>query len=584
MLEAPNILLDSFRRGTFASSWRFSGYIRTIIAESTDEIIKALYEVEQAAADGLYAVGYVAYEAASALNPDLPSVAPADGVPLVWFALFQTRNLSANSSDRYVTKPDLCFESAKNIYEYDLDIKRIKNYIANGDCYQINHTFQLNGYFRGSFEDLYASIARAQQASFSAYIETDRFTIMSASPELFFSLKDGILTTRPMKGTAQRGRWSDEDLTAKGQLQNSPKEGAENLMIVDLLRNDLGIVAETGSVNVDSLFEIETYPTVHQMTSTISAKLKKDTKLTEIFKAMFPCGSVTGAPKKRSMEIIAEIENAPRGVYCGAIGYVAPGGEALFSVAIRTLFFDKINSNMDSNISLGVGSGITWDSEAVSEYNECLNKGAFVHQQVCDFKLIESFRLENGVYYLFDRHIARLVASAEYFGFTYDTEKICSTLMEYVDQAQSLCKVRLLLAADGSFDISSDQLSDSKEALSVAICEHRVNSNDPLCYHKTTCREKFDCARTAHPDCDELIFLNENGQLTEGSYHNLVLKLNGELVTPPLACGLLPGVLREELLAEGTVTERILSPEELNRADEIWLINSVRGWRRASII
>jgi para-aminobenzoate synthetase/4-amino-4-deoxychorismate lyase len=351
-------------------------------------------------------------------------------------------------------------------------------------------------------------------------------------------------------------------------------------MIVDLIRNDLGIVAETGSVKVDSLFEVETYPTVHQMTSTISAKLKKNTNLVEIFKAMFPCGSVTGAPKKRSMEIIAEIENVPRGVYCGAIGYVAPGGEALFSVAIRTLFFDKINSN----IRMGVGSGITWDSEAASEYNECLNKGAFVHQQVCDFKLIESFRLENGVYYLFDRHIARLVASAKYFGFTYDTKKICSTLMKYADRAQSLCKVRLLLAADGSFDISSDVFIDSKETLAIATCDIRINSSDPLCYHKSTCRENFDSARTAYPDYDELIFLNENGQLTEGSYHNLVLKLNGALVTPQLTCGLLPGVLRAELIEEGTVTERILYPDELNRADEIWLINSVRGWRRAIII
>ncbi|MBI5483350.1 MAG: aminodeoxychorismate synthase component I, partial [Deltaproteobacteria bacterium] len=279
---------------------------------------------------------------------------------------------------------DVALEPLKHIEQYTEDIEQIRRYIAAGDCYQVNHTFQLTGHFKGDLPALYHQIGRGQQAPFCSYLDSGRFTILSASPELFFSLKGGVITTRPMKGTARRGRWSEEDVSAVEQLRSSSKEQAENLMIVDLLRNDLGIVAETGSVSVDKMFEVETYPTVHQMTSTVSAKLRNGTALTDIFRALFPCGSVTGAPKRRSMEIIRELEKEPRGIYCGAVGYVAPGGEALFSVAIRTLLHDKETCRM----TMGIGSAVTWDSAAASEYAECLSKGEFVKAQHHDFSLI----------------------------------------------------------------------------------------------------------------------------------------------------------------------------------------------------
>jgi para-aminobenzoate synthetase/4-amino-4-deoxychorismate lyase len=578
-LNDPAIFFDSFGGNNFASSWRFCGYVKTVAAFHNREVINVLNQIEQAAADGLYAVGFVSYEAASALNPDLPPAQPVDGLPLAWFALFHERHNVAAGAALPASSAGILLEPAKSFGDYVGEVERIRDYIAAGDCYQVNHTFPLEGFFQGTLRDLYRKIGTAQQAPFCAYIDTGRFEILTASPELFFSLKEERITTRPMKGTSGRGRWAAEDLAAIEQLRSSPKEKAENLMIVDLLRNDMGIVAETGSVTVDALFEVETYPTVHQMTSTISAQLRANTGLTDIFKALFPCGSVTGAPKRRSMEIITGLENAPRGIYCGAIGCVAPGGEALFSVAIRTLLLDK----QTNKLTMGVGSAITWDSEASSEYAECLSKGAFIYGEPRDFQLIESLRLENGDYTLLDRHIARLTTSASYFGFRCKLEQIRQELALHAARTSRLCKVRLLLSVDGAIEITSEQLLVDTTPLRVAVSNVRVNSNDPMLYHKTTRREPFDAARSNRPDCDEMLLQNEKGQLTEGSYHSLVLKLDGRLVTPPLCCGLLPGVLREELIENGEISEQILYPKDLERATEVWLINSVRGWRKSVI-
>ena len=271
MPDCPSTLLDSFGGGGFASSWRFGGYVETVSASRNHEVIEVLKRVEQAAANGLYAVGFVAYEAAPALNPDLPSVPPVDGLPLAWFALYRERHAADAGEGCAASAAAVALDPVKKPEEYGGDVERIRSYIAAGDCYQVNHTFSLKGAFKGTLQGLYSRVGAAQRAPFCAYLDTGRFEILSASPELFFALKDGTIITRPMKGTARRGRWAGEDRAAIEQLQESPKERAENLMIVDLLRNDLGMVAETGSVTVDALFEVETYPTVHQMTSTVSA-------------------------------------------------------------------------------------------------------------------------------------------------------------------------------------------------------------------------------------------------------------------------------------------------------------------------
>jgi len=306
----------------------------------------------------------------------------------VWFAIFKERievhphPVSPPEGDGIELEPEISPQ------HYLKDVERIKEYIACGDAYQVNYTFGMNGFFQGNPLALYRS------GSFNAYIDAGRFSIISASPELFFSLKEGVIKTRPMKGTARRGRWLEEDESQINTLKASAKERAENLMIVDLLRNDLGIIAKTGSVRVESLFDVETYPTLHQMTSTVTARIKEGIGLPEILAALFPCGSVTGAPKRRSMELIQELEASPRGVYCGAIGYVAPGGEALFSVAIRTLLFDKERQQLH----LGIGSGITSDSDGGDEYQECMTKAGFLSPRIEEFCLIESMLLENGSY------------------------------------------------------------------------------------------------------------------------------------------------------------------------------------------
>jgi para-aminobenzoate synthetase/4-amino-4-deoxychorismate lyase len=579
MPEVPVVLFDSFSSDAFASSWRFAGYAGTISAVCLDEVETALAQVEQAAADGLYAAGFVAYEAAAALNPDLPHAEHKDGLPLLWFALFRERHEVTQAGSGAVSAlAGSVLEPACQYEEYVSDVEQIRAYIAAGDCYQVNYTFPLRGSLTGTPYELYDRVVAAQQGAFCAYLDTGCHVIASASPELFFAVRDGIITTRPMKGTARRHNQPEQDLAQAEQLRSSAKERAENLMIVDLLRNDLAIIAETGSVSVDALFEVETYPTVHQMTSTISAQLKENTGLTDIFRALFPCGSVTGAPKRRSMEIIAEVEKRPRGVYCGAIGSIAPGGDMVFSVAIRTLVLDR----QSGQLTMGVGSAITWDSAADAEYAECLGKAAFARQPAADFSLIESLRLEDGAYSLCEEHLDRLEASAGYFSFVCDRDAIVRELVRYATTLPSeVLKVRLVLAIDGRFEMTAEPLVCSAAPLRVAVASLTINSHDPLCRHKTTQRRHFDQARAERADCDELLLENEHGQLTEGTYHNLVVKLAGELVTPPLVCGLLPGVLRRKLLEQQSVVERVLCRADLVKAEEIWLINSVRGWRRA---
>lgn len=574
----PLVLLDSGSRGDFSASWLFHGHVTTLAAMESAEVPDLLARVEQAAEAGMYAAGFVSYEAASALNPDLPSLPSLDGLPLVWFALFRERR-DAASEPREVKEaravptlsPMLSGE------EHGAALKEILSRIATGESYQVNYTFPMAGEFRGDPLLLYSQVKNGQKASFSAYMDTGRHKVISASPELFFSIRDGVITTRPMKGTSHRGRWSEEDRKLAEELAQSPKERAENLMIVDLLRNDLGIIAETGSVTAGPLFAVESYPTLHQMTSTVSARLKAGTSLLEIFRALFPCGSVTGAPKRRSMEIIKELEKAPRGVYCGAIGCVAPGGEAAFSVAIRTLLLDTATSRL----TLNVGSGITWGSKAQDEYRECLEKAAFTTTEDGQFVLIETMRLENGSICRLERHLARLAASASYFGFPFSRETAMTLLEEEIRGRSGTFRLRLTLDDAGKMELKLYPFEPDDTPVSLWLATIRIDPADRFRYHKTNRRELLDHERLKQSDCDEVLFTNTRGELTEGSYHNLVLRLSGRLITPRLESGLLPGILRQELLELGEISEGTLYPADLERAGEIWLINSLRGWRRA---
>jgi para-aminobenzoate synthetase/4-amino-4-deoxychorismate lyase len=574
--RAPLVRFDSFDALRGARSFRFAGFQRIVRADRVEDVVRVLAEVEAATDAGLHAAGFVAYEAAPAFDPALTTRPPDPRLPLAWFALFSRRDEAApDEAPRGQFELD-AWEAATPEPTYLRRVGEIRELIAAGDTYQVNYTLRLRAAFRGDPVALYDRLARAQRSAFCAYLEVDGSAIISASPELFFSFRGGELEMRPMKGTRPRGRFPAEDAALAKELLASPKERAENLMIVDLLRNDAGRVAEPGSVRVERMFEVERYETVHQLTSTIRARPRAGARLTDIFHALFPCGSVTGAPKVRTMEIIARVEDEPRGVYCGAIGFASPG-EAVFSVAIRTVVVDGDAGGAE----LGVGSGITWDSDAAAEHRECLDKAAFTHRAPNDFRLLETLLYEPGAgFFLLEGHLRRLEESAAHFGFRFDRREILRALHSSL-RTSGAQRVRLLLDRAGEAIVETSSLDLSPSPVRVGIAPEPVDSRDALLFHKTTSRAAYDARRASRPDCDDALLVNERGGLTESTLANLVLRLDGALWTPPLACGLLPGVFRAHLLHRGDIRERVLRPADLHGADGIYLINSVRRWRRA---
>jgi para-aminobenzoate synthetase/4-amino-4-deoxychorismate lyase len=584
-MKDPMVIMESFDNRRDFSSYRFEGLQEVISAYENDQLLAALARVEEAVAAGRHAAGFISFEGASGLNPDLMTM-PNGDFPILWFGIFEKRLAIHHSSSDMVREcgPYLTsdWRTSLSAEAYSRKVERIREYIAAGDTYQVNLTMRRRFSFRGDSYGYYRDLCRSQRAPFCAYLEAERFRILSASPELFFRLEKGELTTRPMKGTEARGRWFEEDEEAKRGLKEDPKERAENLMIVDMLRNDLGMVSETGSVKVSSLFDIETLETVHQMTSTISSRLKEGIGMVELFSSLFPCGSVTGAPKKRTMEIIAEMEEAPRGLYTGCIGFISPGGEAVFSVAIRTIVIDTATGEGD----LGIGSGITYSSNAEDEYAECIAKGRFAMEKRPEFQLIETILFEEGEgFYLLERHMERLARSASYFGFRLNQEPILRALKERSLPLRGRHRVRLLLSRRGTFTIQTEPMAGDlpERPLVAAFAEKRVDSGDPFYFYKTTHRPIYTSEPARRPDCVDLLFLNERDEVAEGSYHNIIARLDGEWVTPPLSSGLLPGVFREELLARGEVKERVITADQLKSAEEIQLVNSVRKRRRVSL-
>lgn len=586
-MNEPLEVMFGLRGGGGPCISRFEGFVGKVEACRSEDVVPALDRIETALQDGLYAAGFLSYEAASSLDPSLPTKGPA-GFPLLWFGLF--REL------RSIPLRDWLSRHGNGTYElsdwhrtisregYRLAVARIMEYIAAGDIYQVNFTLREHFRFNGDACAFYRDLCRSQPTPYSAFFDLDRHCILSASPELFFQLDNGVLTVRPMKGTARRGRWPSEDEEIAALLRENEKERAENLMIVDLLRNDLGRVSEDGSVTVNSLFDVETLGTVHQMTSTISSRLRQEVGLAELLRALFPCGSITGAPKKRSMEIIAELEGAPRGLYTGCIGYLSPGmRQALFSVAIRTVVIDRYSGRGE----LGVGSGITWYSAPDAEYDECLAKGLFARNIPPEITLIESLLLEEeSGYFLLERHLERLCNTARYFGFPFEAASVRASLEQLAHGVKGSNKVRLILSSDGSVATEIEPLPVGSEPTGhfIAFAETPVDSKDPFLYHKTSRREVYRLELEKRPDCIDVIFVNEKGEVTEGANNNVVIRTGGLLLTPPLTSGLLPGTFRAELLAAGVIVEQVITRSVLEKAEEIYLINSVRKWRRARLV
>lgn len=574
-----------------AGRWlHFRQPLTVIQANQLDEVLSGLAQVEAAVQEGLYAAGFLSYEAAPAFDPALRT-RPPSSLPLLWFGLYHPAEVAAgwqvaggrwqevDDADQPPT-PDYHlgpWQATTGRPAYEQAIAVIKEQIAQGYTYQVNYTIRLRAPFEGNPWGLFVELAQAQQSRYAAYVDTGRFALCSASPELFFDLDGQRLVSRPMKGTAGRGRTLAEDEARRDWLRQSEKNQAENVMIVDMIRNDLGRIARLGSVHVPALFEVEKYPTVWQMTSTVAAET--GATLTEILCALFPCASITGAPKVSTMRIIAGLEDEPRGVYAGCIGFVSPGRRAQFNVAIRTVVVDK----EEGQAEYGVGGGIVWDSVAEEEYRECQVKARVLTVWRPDFSLLESLQWTPGEgYFLLEAHLKRLADSAAYFDFPLDVGLARQELDRLAAGLVSEHKVRLLLAGDGTLTAEAQSLSSPpSEPLRLGLAPTPIDPADPFLFHKTTHRAVYEAARAARPECDEVLLWNDQGEVTEATTANVVVELNGALWTPPVECGLLAGVYRGWLLAQGVIREGRVILADLPRCAHVYLINSVRGWRPA---
>jgi para-aminobenzoate synthetase / 4-amino-4-deoxychorismate lyase len=547
---------------------------------STDEINEVGAVFEQADAmlgQGYYVAGYVSYEAAPAFDQAL-TVHDSSDWPLVWFGVFHSPQ-SLDEDGGGGTFDVSSWEMKGDFASYQKGIKEVKTGIEQGDTYQVNFTTRLEATFSGDDFAFYKKLVRNQQSSYSAYLNMGERRLLSASPELFFRIDGQTLKTKPMKGTAERGRYSQEDERQKQHLQTSDKERSENLMIVDLLRNDLGRIALPGTVRVPKLFEVETYPTVHQMTSTIEASLPENYTMFEVFRALFPCGSITGAPKVRTMEYIRRLEDSPREVYCGAIGYMTPEKEAVFNVPIRTVMIDQ----RKSQAVYGSGGGVTWDSTSKGEFDELHTKARLLTEDRPSFKLLETMKLEDGDLLLLSYHLDRVLATANYFNYPVELKqlkmKITQVCYKY---PEGLYKLRMLVGSNGRVDIEAHPIGQPETLMTGVLSKQAIDEENPFLYHKTTNRTVYKNHQM--PDAETTLLWNSKGELTEFTIANLVVKVKGEYFTPPIDCGLLAGTFRQHLLDEGRISEKVLLKDELSEFDEVWMVNAVRGWTRVEMM
>lgn len=590
-LEETFVLLDN-STGRGAPSLLFSEPVEIVAAATPEEVPAALERLEAASAQGLHAAGFLAYELGYVLEPKIRALLPEGrSVPLLWFGLYRApRAMSEREVDHWLAthtrSGSYQFTSVTCAWDqaaYESRFSAVQDKIRAGDIYQLNLTFKARFRLEGSPLTFYRDMRQRQRVAYAGIVDTGEVTVLSASPELFIEKQERIVATRPMKGTAPRAGTPEADAEARRILSSDVKQRAENLMIVDLMRNDLGRIADIGSVTVTDLFTVETFRTLHQMTSGVRATLKEGVGIAELIRAIFPPGSVIGAPKIRAMELIRAYETEPRGVYCGAIGHIAPTGEALFNVAIRTPVVFR-----DGRGEMGIGSGVVYDSVGAKEYAECLLKMKFLTDPPKSFELIETLLHEPGKgYWLLEGHMARLEASAAYFGYAFDVAKVRTALDGAVaGRAGERLRVRLLLAEDGGLTVTTaEQPAQAPGAvMRYVISPTRLDSSNAFLFHKTTRRELYDREWQHYHDtqgADEVLYLNERGELAEGSRTNVFLEREGRLLTPPLASGLLPGVLRASLIASGKVEEARLTPADLAGADAVFLGNSVRGLVRA---
>ncbi|MGE0855290.1 MAG: aminodeoxychorismate synthase component I [Hyphomicrobiaceae bacterium] len=584
------VLLDDSSSGG-GTSLLFQEPVEVIRADRPEDVADALNRIEDARAAGHHLAGFLSYELGYVLEPRLAPLMPADQrMPLIWLGVYPPprRMTSAEVAawlDQVTLSHTYAFSDVSLGWSREQYLERfakVAEMIRSGDIYQLNLTFKARFRLSGSPLAVYRDMRQRQRVAYGAIVDTGAATVLSASPELFIEQHGRVIETRPMKGTAPRAGPIAADEIERRQLASDIKQRAENLMIVDLMRNDLGRIAETGSVEVTDLFTVETFRTLHQMTSGVRARLKDGIGLRALLEAIFPPGSVTGAPKIRAMELIRSYETEARGVYCGAVGMLTPSGDALLNVAIRTPVVFR-----DGTGEMGIGSGVVYDSEGSKEYAECLLKLKFLTDPPKSFELIETMLFDGAHgFVLLDRHMDRLAASAKYFGFPFDPAAARAKVDEAVAERRSeRLRVRLLLGESGALAVTAvPQPANPAAAIRYVVSPTRLDPGDAFLYHKTTRRELYDREWQHYHDttgADEVIYLNAAGDLAEGSRTTIFVEHNGVLLTPPLEAGLLPGTLRAELLADGRAKEARLTLADLKGADAIYLGNSVRGLQRA---
>ncbi|MCI7677047.1 MAG: aminodeoxychorismate synthase component I [Streptococcus orisratti] len=547
----------------------FKNPLRELIAERLEEVIPVLRKVESYQKQGYYVVGYLSYEASKAFEPKCQvHQRQLSGEHFAYFTVHETAVqdiFPLTYNDVVMPKH---WDNLTNKKVYEEAISEIHHQIRHGNTYQVNYTVQLKSEVETDSFAIYNRLVVEQGAAYNIYVAHDDFAVVSASPELFFEKKQRVLRTRPMKGTTKRGKNSSEDLAQRNWLEQDVKNRAENMMIVDLLRNDMGRISEIGSVTVTKLCQLERYSTVWQMTSTIESHLKTDTDLVDVFTALFPCGSITGAPKLSTMDTIYRLENEPRGVYCGTVGICLPNGDCIFNVAIRTLQIYR------SQAIYGVGGGITWDSQWQDEYEETCQKSAILYRQQKQFDLITTGKICEGKLMFLEEHLQRLLESSDYFDYSFDKDKARRNIEEALkglDKQQNY-RMRIRLEKSGRLHLDTEELADlPKTFLKAKLVERKVLLDQPFTFFKTSYRPHISTQGS------EQIFISPEGYLQETSIANLILEIDGEWLTPPAKVGLLEGIYRNYLIKSGKVKEVLLTREDLKKAQQVYACNAVRG-------
>jgi para-aminobenzoate synthetase/4-amino-4-deoxychorismate lyase len=590
-LTSPYVLLED-RLSPSAQAWLYRDPVAIVCSDDPAGLDDAFSQIEDGLARGLHAAGLFSYELGYALEPKLSRLMPERrDEPLVWFGLFDApKAIAADDLDAAFAglgppPPITALQAGRDRALHVDKVRRILELIAAGDLYQANLTFPMRFRYDGDPLALYGALRVRQPVAHGGVAALGGMTVLSVSPELWVDVSGDQATTRPMKGTTARATDPCADQAARLALADDPKQRAENLMIVDLLRNDLARISAPGSVQAPALFTVETYPSFHTLTSTVTARLRQGLSLRDRVAALFPCGSVVGAPKIRAGEVIRMLEREPRGFYTGALGRIAAGGDMTFNVAIRTAVLSA-----DGEARYGVGGGIVADSDPDAEYDEALLKARVLCELADDYGLIETFRWSAGQGFVrLPLHLDRLAASAAQLGFEFDRAALERELAArhgaWAGRGEDL-RVRALLARTGVVTITQEALAaQPSRRLRIGVAEHRLDAGDPFLRHKTTRRDAHEQAFTkaAGQGLDEALLLNQRGAVAEASRNTVFARIGGRLVTPRLECGVLPGVLRRELIAGGQAIEGDLTLEDLERAKAWFLGNSLHGLREAEL-